>query len=98
MGRCPHPTLAGILFSAIPAGIPFPVGPDGPVGTLSPSDFEYVGLVGPVGTLLLCDHVTELSPIVPVGELSSVNPVRTAPYGWWPLAVAGRFTELGVYS
>ena len=32
--------LAGILFPAVPAGIPFPVGLDGPVGTLSPSDSD----------------------------------------------------------
>ena len=42
---------AGILFPAVPAGIPFPVGPDGPVGALSPSDFESAGHVGPVGAL-----------------------------------------------
>ena len=41
--------LAGILFPAVPAGIPFPVGPVGPYGTLSPSD--SVGPVGPYGTL-----------------------------------------------
>ena len=40
--------LAGILFSAVPVGIPFPVGP---VGTLSPSDSNSVGPVGPGGTL-----------------------------------------------
>ena len=43
--------LAGILFSAVPAVIPFPVGPDGPVGTLSPSDFQSAGPVGHVGAV-----------------------------------------------
>ena len=62
-----------MLIPAIPAGLPFPADP---VGTLSPSDFESPGPVGPVGTLPPCDHVTKLSPIIPVGELSSVDPVR----------------------
>ena len=88
--------LAGILLPAVPAGIPFPVGsvgsfgmlspsysvgPVGPDGTLSPSDFEYAGPVAPVGTFPPCDNVTELSLIVPVGELLSVDPVRRPPWG-----------------
>ena len=64
-----------MLIPAVPAGLPSPAGP---AGTLSPSDFESAGPVGPVGTLPLCDHVTQLSPTVPVGELSSVDPVRMA--------------------
>ena len=60
---------AGILFAAVPAGIPFPAGP---FGTLSPSDFGSVGPVGPVGTLSLSDHVGVLSPTVPVGKPSPV--------------------------
>ena len=43
--------LVGILFSAVPAGMPFPVGPVGPCGTMSPSDSDSVGPVGPYGTL-----------------------------------------------
>ena len=86
--------LAGILFSAVPAGIPFPVGPDGlvgPFGMLSPSDSDPVGTLspsdvepaGPVGTLPPCNHGTGLSPIVPAGELSSVDPVCGPPGGWF---------------
>ena len=48
--------------------------PSSPVGTLSPSDFGSVGPVGPVGTLSLSDHVGVLSPIVPVGKPSPVDP------------------------
>ena len=43
--------LAGILFPAVPAGIPSPVGPIGPYGMLSDSD--SVVLVDPGGTLSL---------------------------------------------
>ena len=46
----------------------------GPPGTLS-SFFECAGPVGPVGTLLPCDNGTGLFPIVPTGELSSVEAV-----------------------
>ena len=47
--------LAGILFLAVPAGIPFPVGPVGPVGMLSPPDSD--GPVGPDGALSSSDLV-----------------------------------------
>ena len=50
--------LARILFPAVPAGMPFPVGPVGPVGlngTLFPSDTAAVGPVGPDGR---CPHPT----------------------------------------
>ena len=67
-----------MLIPAVSAWLPFPAGL---VGTLSPSDFESAGPVGPVATLPPCDHGTELSPIVPVGELSSVDPVRRPPGG-----------------
>ena len=101
--------LAGILFPAVPAGIPFPIGltltmsssafdgmlipavpaglpfPAGPIGTLSPSDFESADPVGPVGALPPCDIVTGLFPIVPVGELSSVDTVRRPPGGLVPV-------------
>ena len=75
---------------AIPAGLPFPAGP---LGTLSQSDFESAGHVGPVGTLPPCDNVMGLLPIVPVGELSSVNPVRRAPGGWSVLVVWTEFPD-----
>ena len=76
--------LAGILFLAVPAGIPFPEGPVGPHGmlspsdsdsvgpyvTLSPSDYDYVGPVGPYGTLSPSDSVAG-GPVGPDGTLSS---------------------------
>ena len=74
--------LAGLLFPAVPAGIPSPVGPIGPYGTLSPSDSDSVILVDPGGTLsssglvgiVVPDVSVELT-IVPTGELSSVKAV-----------------------
>ena len=57
--------LAEILFPAVPAGIPFPVGPDGPVGTLSPSD--SVGPVGPDGTLSSSVFAGMLILAIPAG-------------------------------
>ena len=42
---------------------------------MSSSDFECDGPVGPVGTLPPCDSMTELFPIVPAGELLSVDAV-----------------------
>ena len=60
--------LAGILFPAVPAGIPFPVGPDGPVGsvgTLSSSVFAGMlipavpaGLPFPAGPVGMLSHLT----------------------------------------
>ena len=83
MERSPHPTLPAYCF------LPFldSAGPVGPIGMLSPSDFESAGPVGPVGALHLCDNVTGLFPIVPVGELSSVDtvcrpPGRLVPVVW----------------
>ena len=82
--------LAGILFPAIPAGIPFPVGPVGPCGTLSPSDPDYVGpvgpyvtmfpsdsvgLVGPDGALSSSDLAAILFPAIPAGIPFPVGPV-----------------------
>ena len=69
--------LAGILFPAVPAGIPFPVGPVGPValcGTLSPSDSDSDGPVGPDGTLSSSDLAGILLPAVPSGILFPVGP------------------------
>ena len=77
-GMLSSSVIAGILILAVPAGLPFPAGP---VATLSPSDFESAGPVGPVGTLSPFDHVEGLSPIVPVGELSAVDPARRPPGG-----------------
>ena len=71
--------LAGILFPAVPTGIPFPVGPVGPDGTLSSSD--HAGILfsavpagipfraGPVGTLSPSDFGS-VGPLGPVGTLS----------------------------
>ena len=75
--------LAGKLFTAVPAGMPFPVGPVGPYGMLSLSDSESVGPVGPYGTLSPSATVA-VGPVGPYGTLSpsdseSVGPV--GPYG-----------------
>ena len=86
VGCCPRLTLlltalwsssdlAGILFPAVPAGIPFPVGPAGPVGlygTLSPSDATAVD---PDGTLSSSDLAGMLFPAVPAGIPFPVGPV-----------------------
>ena len=94
--------FARMLFPAVPAGIPFPVGPVGPDGMLSSSDlagklFPAVpaGIpfpAGPVGTLSLFDHVEGLSPIVPVGEPLSVDHARMPPGGLVP-AVWTEFSD-----
>ena len=74
--------LAGILFPAIPAGMPFPVDPVGPVGqhgTLSPSDSDYVGTDG---TLSSFDLAGILFPAVPAGIPFPVGPVGpVGPFG-----------------
>ena len=51
--------LARMLFPAVPAGIPFPVGPVGPYGTLSPSGLTLTALLGrcPRPTLNLLAHM-----------------------------------------
>ena len=79
MGRCPHPAL---LFSAVPAWIPFSAGP---VGTMSPSDCLSLmlfpaGPVGPVdpdGTLSSSDPAKILFLAVPAGIPFSAGPVET---------------------
>ena len=53
--------LAGKLFPAVAAGIPFPAGP---VGTLSPSDFEYVGPVGTLFPLIMWNDCLRLFLLV----------------------------------
>ena len=71
--------LAGILFPTVPAGIPFPVGPDGPVGpvgTLSPSESDSVGPVGPDRTLSSSVFTGMLIPAVPAGLPFPAGPVR----------------------
>ena len=60
--------LAAILFPAVPAVIPFPVGPVDPFATLSPSDSDSVGPVGPFGTLSPSESD---GPVGPGGTLSS---------------------------
>ena len=56
--------LAGILIPAVSIGIPFSVGPVGPVGTF-PSDLNYVGPVRPVGRLSSFDPGYRPSPLAP---------------------------------
>ena len=66
--------LAGILFPAVHAGIPSPVGPIGP---LSPSDSDSVILVDPGGTLSSSGLVGIVIPDVSA-ELPSIRgPVKT---------------------
>ena len=67
----------GILFLAVPPGIPFPVGPVGPYGMLSPSDTAAVGPVGPDGTLSSSDLAGILVPAIPAGIPSPVGPYGT---------------------
>ena len=83
--------FAGMLFPAVPAGIPFPVGPVGPVGpdgTLSSSDLAGmlsaavpagipfpVGPVGPDGTLSSSVFAGILIPAVPAGFPFPAGPV-----------------------
>ena len=70
--------LTGILFSAVPAGIPFSVGPVGPVGlcgTWSPSDSESAILVDPGGMLPSSDLAGILFRAAPAGIPFSVGPV-----------------------
>ena len=71
--------LAGILFPAIPAGIPFlagHIGPVGPFGTLFPSDSDSVGPVGPNVTWLV-PVVWWLVPVVWTGFPEGRDPVIT---------------------
>ena len=86
--------LAGILFPAVPAGIPFPVCPVGPVGTLSPSDSDSVGPVGPEGTLSSSDHAGILFPDIPAGIPFPVGPVGpVGPFGSvGPVGMLSRLT------
>ena len=67
--------LAGMLFPAVPGGIPFPVGPVGPFETLSTSDSGSVGPVGPGGTLSSSDLAGTLFPAVPAGIPFPVGPI-----------------------
>ena len=83
--------LAGKLFLAVPAGIPFPLGPVGPDGTLSSSDRKLfpavpagipfpAGPVGPVGLdgMLSSSVFTKmLIPAVSAGLPFPAGPVGT---------------------
>ena len=59
---------------------------------MSPSDFGSVGPVGTVGTLSLSDHVGVLSPTVPVGKPSPVDPDRGSPGSLVP-AISTEFPD-----
>ena len=75
-GTLPSSDLAGMLLPAIPAGIPFSVGPVGLCGALSPSDSDPAGPdgpyvagdpVGPIGTL--SPSASELAILVNPGGM-----------------------------
>ena len=96
-GTLSSPDFAGKLFPVVPAGIPLPVGPVGPVdryGMKSPSDLKPVGPVGPVGTLSLftSDTAGPDGPIVtggPVGPDGALSPFTSDTAGpdgpCWPV-------------
>ena len=84
--------LTGILFPAVPAGIPFPVCPVGPVGTLSLSDSDSVGAVGPDGTLSPTDIAGILFP-ADFADLNTVDMTDVAVVGVAPLIVTDVFTD-----
>ena len=82
-GMLPWSDFAGMLFPAVPAGIPFPVGPVGPCGTQSPSDSGSVGPDGPYGTL----SPFESGSVGPCGTLSpsdSESAILMDPGGVFP--------------
>ena len=77
--------LAGVLVPAMPVGIPFPVGPAGPVGldgTLSPSNYVSGVLVDPGGTLPSSDLAGMLLPAVPAGIPFPVGRAGPVLPGW----------------
>ena len=75
LGRCPRLTLTLLALWAEWGAVP--------------SDFEYPGPVGLVGTSPPYDDVTGLFPSVPVGELSSVDTVLRTPGGLVPVVWTG---------
>ena len=82
-GKLSLSDLAGILFPAVPAGIPFKVGSVGHVGlcgTLSPSDSDSVGPIGPYGTLSPSDS-DSVGPVGPYGTLSPSDSDSVVPHG-----------------
>ena len=93
----PSSDLAEMLRPAVPAGIPFPVGPAGPVGldgTLSPSDYITGVLVDPGGTLPSSDLAGMLlpagipfpfGPAGPVGLDGTLSPSDYVSGSWWIL-------------
>ena len=71
--------LVGILVPDVSAELPSRMGPIKTLEALSLSDSGSVGPnaspVGPVGMVLPCDEEKGLFPIVPTGELSSVEAI-----------------------
>ena len=96
--------LAGILFPAVPAGMPFPAGPVDPVetlslpyhdGTLSPTDIA--GILFPAVPAGIPFPAGPVGPVDPVGTLSLPDPVGTpSPYRL-PLTLLALWALMGRY-
>ena len=98
-GMLSSPDPAGMLFPAVPAGIPSPVGPICSYGTLSPSDFDSVILVDPGGTFpsaglvgtMVLDVSAELSsPMGPVGTVLPCDEEK----GLFPIVPTGELSAV----
>ena len=71
-GRCPLPTL---LFPVVPAGIPLPMRPFGPVGLYGTKSLSDLTPIGPVG--LYSDPVGPYVARGPVGSYGTSSPCDT---------------------
>ena len=98
-GTLSSPDTAGMLFPAVPAGTPSPVGPICSYGTLSPSDFDSVILVDPGGMLpsaglvgtMVPDVSAELPP--PMGHVGTVLPCDEEK-GLFPIVPTGELSSV----
>ena len=79
-GTLPSSDLAGMLFPAVPAGIPFSMGHVGPIvpcGTRSPSDSAAI-LVDPGGVFLSSDLARMRGPATLAESAFLMGPVGPA--------------------